>query len=138
MTSAEPIDDDEIILRRLPDHPDNTIERRDGRLTATSWGIGPRRHEKHSSWSRQRLTRPEELLRFEAEKGRDISGWRVAAVSVRAVRKLGLDVIPDPTEEDPGHCLMVPTQGEEFQRKVWSMLAKQTDVVYAQPRAEHS
>ena len=138
MTSAESIDDDEIILRRLTNHPDNTRIRPGGRLTATSYGIRPRKHEKHSSCSRRRLTEPQALLRIEAKKGRDISGWKVAAVAVGDVRALDLDVIPDPTAEDPGHCLIVPAQGEEFEPKVWSMLAKQTDVVYTQPVAEDS
>ena len=60
----------------------------------------------------------------------DVSGWYVAAISVAAVRDLGLDVVPDPTEEDPGHCLIVPTEQQLFTPSIWTTLAKKTTIVY--------
>jgi hypothetical protein len=64
-----------------------------------------------------------------------MTGWSVAAVSVAAVRQLGLDVISDPTEEDPGHCLIVPTNDQGLTPKIWSKLAKKTEIVFTCKRA---
>ena len=66
---------------------------------------------------------------MEAKK-HDVSGWTVAAVTVASVRRLGLDVVSDPTEEDPGHCLIVPTSEQGFTATIWSRLAKETEIVF--------
>jgi len=68
-------------------------------------------------------------LAIEARKGRDVSDWSVITLSVREVRKVGLDVRADPTEEDAGHCVVVPTSGQRFTGGIWSKLAKRTRVV---------
>ncbi|HUU98809.1 MAG TPA: hypothetical protein VM487_24010 [Phycisphaerae bacterium] len=139
MSVGPRVGSDEIILKRIPSQrlgsPEMTIARPGIGLTATSFAICPRRDEKHPSWSRQRdEASAEVLLRVEAEKGRDISGWRVAAVEVRIVRdELGLDVVANPTEEDPGHCLIVPTSQQPFTDKIWSQLAKRTRIIYTHP-----
>ena len=132
MDPEKRISDDEIILRRLSDNPDNTKVRGEF-LTATSLAIRPRRTEKYSSWSRRFVTSARELLDIEAAKGRDVAGWQVTAISVREVRELGLDVVAAPTDEDPGHCHIVPTSGRSstYKDPVWSKLAKKTRVVPA-------
>ncbi len=66
-----------------------------------------------------------------------MSGWNVAEVAVSVVRELGLDVVPDPTEDDPGHCHIVPTSLQPFTGTIWSKLAKKTRVVYTVPDAEN-
>ena len=98
-------------------------------LTATSFAIRPREGE-YPSWSLERITSAGALLDVEERKGRDMTGWRVAAVLVRQVRELGLDVVHDPTDEDAGHCLIKPTPGEEFTDKIWGKLSKKTRIVY--------
>ncbi len=102
-------------------------------MTATSFALQPRREEEHPSWS---TTVPIELISIEKNKGRDISGWNVAEVVVSVVRELGLDVVRDPTKDDPGHCHIVPTSHQPFTGKIWSKLAQKTRVVYAVPNAE--
>ncbi|MGB2986952.1 MAG: hypothetical protein WBE26_13855 [Phycisphaerae bacterium] len=76
------------------------------------------------------LTSAERLLQLEAEHDRDIAGWRVAAILVAVVREFGLDVISAPTEEDPGHCLIVPTQRQPFTKRLWSKLARETEIAH--------
>jgi len=60
----------------------------------------------------------------------------VAALSAASVRELGLDVVAAPTEEDPGHCLIVETAEQHFTLKLWSKLAKLTEIVYP-PTEDH-
>lgn len=132
------VESDEVILKRLPgpqpDYPATTIERPGIGLTATSFYLRPRPHEEYPSWSRQKLTSAETLLQLEADKGRDVSGWSVVAVRVEEVRSLGLEVAAKRTEEDPGHCQIVPTASQRFtDKKLWSKLAKRTKVVYTAP-----
>ena len=130
MSKGSPVAADEVILKRIPPFPDNTKPRPDIGLTATSYAIRPRADERFPSWSRRVLTDPQALLRIEQRKGRDISGWHVAAVTVGEVEDLKLRVIEDPTPEDPGHCLIVPTPEQPFTNKIWSRLAKLTRIVY--------
>ena len=129
MSTQHPVNDDEIILKRILPGKDNIKPKGSSTVRATSFGIKPRPSEEYPSWSRQRYTLASELLDLEAKK-HDVSGWTVAAVTVAAVRRLGLDVVSDPTEEDPGHCLIVPTSEQGFTATIWSTLAKETKIVY--------
>lgn len=117
-----------LIHRRIPRSPDNTIDRPGIGKTATSYAIRPRRDERYPSWSTE--PDPIKLLNIEARKGGDMSGWHVIALAVSHVEELGLRVVVDPTEEDPGHCLIVPTRDQAFTNKTWSRLAKRTRIVY--------
>ena len=83
-------------------------------------------------YSRQRFTSPAQLLELAAAAGQDVSGWSVAAIRVANVRQLGLDVVSRPTDEDPGHCEIVPTEQQPFTDTIWSRLAKKTRVVFTQ------
>ena len=131
MAAHERLDDNTEIYRRIPAHPNNTIAR-GGVLTATSFALNPRHKGEHPSLS---TTAPIKLLSIEKNKGRDISGWHVAEVAVSVVRELGLDVVADPTEDDPGHCHIVPTSLQLFTGGIWSRLARKTRVVYTVPDA---
>jgi len=71
-------------------------------------------------------------LQIEGAK-HDITGWRVASLSAASVRELGLDVVAAPTEEDPGHCLIVETAEQLFTPTLWSELGKLTEIVYGPP-----
>lgn len=119
-----------VILKRLTKYPVSTVERPEIGLTAMSFAIRPRPCEDFPSWSLRSITSPEELLSIEERKGRDVDGWSVAAVSVGEVRALGLDVVRDPTDEDPGHCSIIPTGDQPFTRSIWTKLAKKTRIVY--------
>ncbi len=132
MAAQERLDDNTEIYRRIPAHPNNTILR-DGVLTATFFALHPRREGEYPSWS---TTVPIKLIGIEKNRGRDMSGWNVAEVAVSVVRDLGLDVVPDPTEDDPGHCHIVPTGEQPFTKMIWSKLAKKTRVVYTVPDSE--
>ncbi len=127
---------DETILRRVPPNregsPAQLIERH-GTLTATSIAIRPRRGEAAPSWSRRRITSPPELLEILASAGTDITGWSVVELKVAEVRSLGLDVSADPTVDDKGHCVIVPTLQQPFTDTIWSALAKRTRVVWPKP-----
>lgn len=125
------ISGDETIIRRLPARPDTTKRRPNGELTATSFAIQPKPGESFPSWSRKRITAPEHLLHLAERQGYDITGWKVCQLAVQVVRGLGLDVVADPTDEDPGHCVIKPTTRRAFSKSVWSALAKQTRVLFS-------
>ncbi len=133
MGPAAPIPSNETIVRRITPHPHNTKNRPGIGLTATSFSLQPRPEEEFPSWSRELLTDPRELLMSAARGGLDIAGWSVASVEVWQVRELGLDVVADPTEADPGHCLVVPPTNQRFTDKIWSKLAKKTRIIYTHP-----
>lgn len=127
------IADDEIILKRISPRHDNIKKKGVSAFRATSWAVRPRPDEKFPSWSRQIITSAQRLIEIEAATRRDMSGWSIAAVSVGAVRALGLEVETSPTEDDPGHCHIIPTRKQSFTDRIWSQLAKETEIVY--PRA---
>ncbi len=119
----------EILIRRIPAKPDGTVKDREGiGLTATSFSLKPRGNE-YPSWSRKSITQPRELLAIEERKGHDVTGWHVCELSVSTVRELGLEVVSQPTEEDAGHCLIVPTERQGFKDAIWSKLSKQARVI---------
>lgn len=133
MTSGAEVRSDEFILRRVPPTPHNVKQRPDIGLTATSFAMRPRVGEEGPSWSRASITTPEQLIRIEGEKRGAMVGWHVVALPVARVRELGLDVRFDPTDEDPGHCVIIE-RTQRFSDKLWSQLAKHTRVLYTHPR----
>lgn len=128
---------DEIILKRLPPSRPGGPTTRKNRpgigLTATSFSLRPRPDEEHPSWSRRSITSAAELLSLAERQGLDIRGWSVCAVTVQDVRDLELDVVATPTDEDPGHCEVVPTERQRFTDKIWSRLAQRALVGYTHP-----
>lgn len=132
MTSGVEVRSEELILRRVPPTPYNVKQRPDIGLTATSFAIRPRAGEKGPSWSRASITNPQQLIRIEEQKRGMMAGWHVVQVSVARVRELGLEVRSEPTDEDPGHCVIVE-RTQTFSDRLWSQLAKHTRVVYTHP-----
>ena len=114
------IPDDEFVLRRIP--PGEPWVRAELELTTANFK--PRRHlgETGISVSRERLTSASELLARIPVEVRDRLGrgdlWRVARASVREIRNLGLDVVADPTPEDPGHAQIVDAAASMSARRV--------------------
>ncbi len=124
------IADDEILLKRISPRHDNTKKKGGSAFRATSWAVRRRPDEEFPSWSRQSITPAQRLIEIEAATRGDMSGWSVAALTVGAVRALGLEVESSPTEDDPGHCHVVPTHKQSFTDRIWSQLAKETKIVY--------
>ena len=65
-----------------------------------------------------------------------MAGWSVIALTVQDVRAVKLDVRADPTDEDSGHCLIVPTAKQPFKDQLWRKLAKKTRVILTLPKKD--
>lgn len=102
--TPEAVGDDETVLRHIPGGPTWQAAADD---RPTSANFGPRPGEDGVSVSRQALTPPAELM---ARLGDPATGSRIAAAGVAAVRALGLEVVPDPKDYDPGHALIRPVE----------------------------
>lgn len=134
---AEPIDDDEVILRRIPPSKlgpgvamESTALRAEGGLRATSVRLSTRQGEHGLSCTRLRQTSPRALLDELIQEAIDPAGWMVCRIRVRDVRLLGLEVAHKPTNRDPGHCEVVgPGGGLSFPNNRSSKLAKLTRIL---------
>ena len=94
------IADDEYLLRHIPD---GTLWQAPGpRITSANFQLRHDRNETGVSVTRARITTPERLL--ELVGGSLQRGSRVASARVREIRALGLQVVPKPLDEDPGHA----------------------------------
>lgn len=130
MIDPNAIADDDIILRRISPGEDKIKKKSTSAFRATSFAIQPLPGEEWPSWSRQSITSAQRLIEIEAATRPDMSGWSIAAVRVGEVRALGLEVESSPTQDDPGHCQIVPKPEQSFTKRVWSQLAKKTEIVY--------
>lgn len=140
MTVAEPIADDEVILRRIPpsklDH-DSTSPRVGGGLRAASFRMATdeRKGEEGLSCTRLLQTSPQMLLADLLSDSIDPTGWDVCRLFVRDVRALGLDVIHKPTDRDRGHCEIVGKDQNKalaFPNTKSQKLAKRTRILTAE------
>ena len=119
MDSGPPLDPDEILLRRIPAPLDrNSKLLEDGSRRPNSNCMAPRedsktrRIEEALSCSRLRYTSPKSLLDQlqMLPTPIDPTGWSVCWFRVSDLVKIEdgdrglLEVHPDPTELDPGHC----------------------------------
>ena len=108
MNAAEPIADDEIILRRIPPSTLDVISTKPcsqtGGFRATSIRMSTLPGEQGLSCTRLSQTSPQKLVLDLLNDSVDPTGWHVCRVFVREVRSLGLEVIHKPTDRDPGHC----------------------------------
>ena len=130
MPDVETIDDDEVILRRIP--PSDTIEstmlREGGGLRATSARLSTRDDEEGLSCTRLRQTSPADLLSQLRLHGMSPETWMVCRLHVQEVRSLGLNVVHKPTDWDPGHCEVVNPNGK-VTSKLSSKLAKRSRIL---------
>lgn len=98
MDATGPIADDEILLRHIPGGtawqapPDDRV---------TSFNFSLREGELGISVSRAGITPPARLM---ARLGDPTAGSKIAALSAADVRAVGLDVVPAPLDDDPGHA----------------------------------
>lgn len=124
----EAIQDDEIILHRIPPNSERGTyrqERGSGRVTATSFAFKLREGEEGISCTRIGQTSPQQLLDLLPDE-LDPTGWGVCQIKVSEIRKLGLEVVHCPTDDDPGHCEIRPTPEKPLNSGAASKLAKRT------------
>src|SRR5437867_1979905 len=100
MPATAEIPDDEHLLRHIPGG--SAWQAPGPRITSGNFQIRHDRNETGISVTRAAITGPDRLL--ELVGGDRKKGSRVAWVSVGAVRSLGLQVVPKPLENDPGHA----------------------------------
>ncbi|HZU34324.1 MAG TPA: hypothetical protein VFA18_00360 [Gemmataceae bacterium] len=94
------IADDEHVLRHIPA---GTLWQAAGpRITSANFQLRHDRAETGVSVTRLKITTPDRLLQLVG--GSLEQGSRVAAARVSDVRALGLQVIPKPLDNDPGHA----------------------------------
>jgi hypothetical protein len=94
------ISDDEFLLRHIPG---GTLWQSPGpRITSANFQLRHDRAETGVSVTRLKITSAQRLL--ELVGGNLQQGSRIALVQVADVRALGLQVVPKPLEEDPGHA----------------------------------
>jgi hypothetical protein len=74
-------------------------------------------------------TDPLALLRQLESQGISSKGWGVCRILVRDILTLGLQVVPDPTDADRGHCLIIGTEQRPLSRGASSALAMMTRVL---------
>ena len=91
--------DDEVVIRHIPGG--TTWQAPGPRITSKNFEVRTARGETGVSVSRQALTPPEALM---ARLGNAAAGSRIAVARVRAIRDLGLEVVPDPKDYDAGHA----------------------------------
>ena len=105
---AEPIDDDEILYRRIPHlHYDSAFG------WPTPEAFKPRHDDLTGlSFCRAKYTTPIE----EARKGQG-KQYYIAALRAGDLREHGLDVTPKPLSNDPGHCEMPVLNYQERKTK---------------------
>ena len=126
------ISDDDVLLRRLPPNRDGFVSmtpREGGGHRATSAFMSVRSGERGGSCSQLAITSPQDLLEQLRNQGKDPSDWHVCRIFVRDVRALGLQVVPAPTDIDPGHCEIRPADGLKFAKRTPQKLARKTRIL---------
>ena len=95
---SEPINDDEILYRRIPVSQDWYDPRRDERPSPEAF-----RPQEYDTTGIS-LSRNAEYKTIEAAgRGRSRKGYYVAEVRAGELRKHGIEVVPRPEPDDPGH-----------------------------------
>ncbi len=131
LANASPLVESETLIRRVL--PDGIVERPGIGWTAQSGALRATDDDPYPSWSLLRVTSPQRLIEIESMR-RDTRGWHVVAISIGQLAALGITVVTDPTEEDPGHCILKPADAEPFKGKsIWKKVAERTRVVYTHP-----
>jgi hypothetical protein len=98
--SDVPVADDEIILRHIPGG--TTFQASGPRLTSINFQVRTATGETGVSVTREAMMTPDAFL---VSVGADIAnGSRIATATVGEIRALGLQVVPDPLPDNPGHA----------------------------------
>jgi hypothetical protein len=118
MQPTDAVGDEEVILRHVPGGTTWQAPP-DGRPSSVNFRL--REGEGGVSVSRAGLTAAADLL---ARLGNPATGSRVAAASVADIRALGLDVVPVPLDEDPGHAEIRPAAADLSAKDVQRRLAR--------------
>ena len=116
MSGRHTIADDEIVLLRVPVGLRWMAEG----PRVTSANFDPKPEETGKSVSCRPVADADELLQL----ARDPLGFRVVSLAVSEVRRLGLDVVPDPTPEDPCHAEIRPAAQLRSSRALRKKLAR--------------
>ena len=128
MSEPAQIADDEVILRHIPG---GTLHQAPGpRITSKNFALRTHLNETGLSVSRAGMTSPAALL---ALVGDVAKGSRVAAVTAADLRGLGLDVVPDPLPDNPGHAEIRSASTDLNQQDVRKLLALTFQFVPAVP-----
>lgn len=98
MSPDNPIADDEIILRHIPGG--TTFQAPGPRVTNRNFVLRHDRQETGVSVARAAISPPTDFL---IRHGDPQTGSRVAATTAGDIRELGLEIVPDPLNDDPGH-----------------------------------
>jgi hypothetical protein len=128
---SDQLDDSEYVYRRIPDLEQFVKPGTD----AQPWpyAFRPRDEDKNG------LSVARELVVFQRGIPLEVVANRgpgkktyLAEIVVENVRGLGLDVVPDPTPNDPAHCL-IPALNSDHQKDEWglSMQSRLADLVAA-------
>lgn len=128
----ESIDDEQIILRRVPPTQSflaTCADRKGGGLRATSIAMATARDEDFLSCSLLSHTTPKQLLDQLQESGKDNNGWMVCMFLAKDVREAGFEIFYDPTSTDPGHCSISGEGGIAIPNKKLQKLAKRTRIL---------
>jgi hypothetical protein len=119
MPDSTPVADDEVVLRHIPGGP--AFQQPPGpRITSLNFKL--RRGESGVSVTRASITPAARLLAIVG--GDPASGSRIASAQVGGIRALGLSVIPDPTDADPGHAVIRSDTADLNAQSVRRELAK--------------
>ena len=117
MSATDHVADDETILRHIPGG--TTWQAPGPRITSKNFELRP--GETGVSVSRVAITSPDQLM---ARLGDPSKGSRIAAGAVAEVRNLGLEVVPDEKDYDPGHALICSATADLQDQTVRRQLAK--------------
>lgn len=114
-----PIPDDEVVLRHIPGR--NITQTPSGdQINSDNFRLRKPLGETGVSASRRSVTDPATLM---ARIGDATTGSRIAELEVGAIRALGLEVIPVPLRDDPGHAEIRSGRADLEDRKVRRRLA---------------
>ena len=99
MSPTDPIADDEIILRHIPGG--TAFQAPGPRITSKNFELREQLQETGVSVSRGGVDSAADVM---ARRGEPQTGSRVAAATAGDIRALGLEIVPDPLDDDPGHA----------------------------------
>ena len=103
MSDQVQLSDDEIVMRHIPGGPSWQVPP-DGRIASPNFRLKP--NEAGISVSRLSVTSAQKLMEL---RGNPESGSHIASARVGDICSFGYMVVADPTDDDPGHALIVPT-----------------------------